>query len=328
MTNKLVVIINSLKVPKIEAILLYEMKFIVPNYGCLQNPWIGGYAPNPRSLCPLSSTEFVEPPTPRKKIRGYATGLGKEKTTASKEIIWKTNECSVMENIFQCLVWFNYFNLQYLWHNRGWQQTVYQGTWSSALLTKCHWSNQIKEDEMGWAFGTMGKRSTKVSGGKSWEKQTIKDQDVDGIMFKWVWRKSVGRAWSRVSCSGCRHMVGFCEHVNEPSGFIKCWPLTRNLIICTPHQISLEWSTQGGWDGLGMWHYGEEVHKSFRCEIMRETDHLEDQDVDGIMFKWVWRKSVGREWSRVSCSGCRHMVGFCEHVNEPSGSIKCGPFLD
>jgi len=38
MTNKLVVIINSLKVPKIKKILLYEMKFLVPNYSCLQNP--------------------------------------------------------------------------------------------------------------------------------------------------------------------------------------------------------------------------------------------------------------------------------------------------
>ena len=70
MTNKLVAIINSLKVPKIEKILLYEMKFIVPNYSSLQNPWIGGYAPTPRSLCPLSSTEFVEPPPTRKKCLG------------------------------------------------------------------------------------------------------------------------------------------------------------------------------------------------------------------------------------------------------------------
>ena len=60
MTNKLVVIINSLKVP---TILLYEMKFLVPNYSCLQNPWLGGLPPpDPRSLCPLSWTEFVEPP--------------------------------------------------------------------------------------------------------------------------------------------------------------------------------------------------------------------------------------------------------------------------
>jgi len=32
MTNKLAVIINSHKVPKIKKILLYEMKFLVPNY--------------------------------------------------------------------------------------------------------------------------------------------------------------------------------------------------------------------------------------------------------------------------------------------------------
>jgi len=38
MTNKLVVIINSFEVPKIKKILPYEMKFLVPNYSCLQNP--------------------------------------------------------------------------------------------------------------------------------------------------------------------------------------------------------------------------------------------------------------------------------------------------
>jgi len=45
MTNKLVVIINSLRVSKIKKLLLYEMKFLVPNYSCLQNPWLGGYCP-------------------------------------------------------------------------------------------------------------------------------------------------------------------------------------------------------------------------------------------------------------------------------------------
>ena len=48
------------------------MKFLVPNYSCLQNPWLGSYLPPyTRSVCPLSSTEFVEP-LPN-KIRGYAT---------------------------------------------------------------------------------------------------------------------------------------------------------------------------------------------------------------------------------------------------------------
>jgi len=45
MTNKLVVIINILRVPKIKKILLYEMKFLLSNYSCLQNPWLGGYRP-------------------------------------------------------------------------------------------------------------------------------------------------------------------------------------------------------------------------------------------------------------------------------------------
>jgi hypothetical protein len=65
---------NSPKVPKIKKILLYEMKFLVPNYSCLQNHWLGGYRPpDPRSLFPLSPTEFVEPPPAPNKIPGYAT---------------------------------------------------------------------------------------------------------------------------------------------------------------------------------------------------------------------------------------------------------------
>ena len=72
MTNKLVVI-NCNQLPKIKKILLYEIKFLVPNYSCLQNPWQGGYRPpDPRFLCPLFSTEFVE--RPPNKIPGYATG--------------------------------------------------------------------------------------------------------------------------------------------------------------------------------------------------------------------------------------------------------------
>ena len=49
MANKLVVII-----PKIKKMLLYEMKFIVPNYSCLQNPWLVGYRPQIPILSVLS----------------------------------------------------------------------------------------------------------------------------------------------------------------------------------------------------------------------------------------------------------------------------------
>ena len=48
------------------------MKSLVPNYGCLQNPWLRGYRPQ-ITFC-LSSTEFDEPP-PLNKFPGYATDL-------------------------------------------------------------------------------------------------------------------------------------------------------------------------------------------------------------------------------------------------------------
>ena len=89
MTNKLVVIINSLKLPKIKEILLYEMNFLVPNYSCLQNPWLGGYRPpNPHSLCPLSPTEFVEPPTEQNSWVRHWIWVKNRRSHASTLIIW------------------------------------------------------------------------------------------------------------------------------------------------------------------------------------------------------------------------------------------------
>ena len=71
MTNKLIVIINSLKVPKIKKLLLHEIKFLVPNYSCLQNPWLGGYRPQIPILfvlCP--QLNLLEPPLSRTKFLG------------------------------------------------------------------------------------------------------------------------------------------------------------------------------------------------------------------------------------------------------------------
>ena len=63
MANKSVVIINSLTVPKIKKSLLCEMKFLVPNYSCLQNPWLGGYRPqDPRSVVLCLQLNFLNPP--------------------------------------------------------------------------------------------------------------------------------------------------------------------------------------------------------------------------------------------------------------------------
>ena len=69
MINKLVVIVNSLKVPKIKKILPYRMKFLYQITVASRTPDWGATATRSRSLCPLSSTEFVDPP-PRTKFLG------------------------------------------------------------------------------------------------------------------------------------------------------------------------------------------------------------------------------------------------------------------
>jgi len=71
MINKLVVVINSLNVKKFKKILLYEMKFLLPNYICLQNTWLGATATrSPFSLSSVFNWICWIPPN---KIPGYAT---------------------------------------------------------------------------------------------------------------------------------------------------------------------------------------------------------------------------------------------------------------
>jgi hypothetical protein len=76
MTNKLVVIINSLKVLKIKKILLCEMKFLVPNYSCLQNPLLGACRPQIPFLSVVCPQLNLLNPTPN-KIPGYASDKGR-----------------------------------------------------------------------------------------------------------------------------------------------------------------------------------------------------------------------------------------------------------
>ena len=87
MTNKLVVIINSLKIPKIKNILLYEMKFLVPNYSCLQNPWLGGYHPQIpvlSVLCP--QLKLLKGPPPNKIPRCATSTLYTRTTKQAAQI--------------------------------------------------------------------------------------------------------------------------------------------------------------------------------------------------------------------------------------------------
>jgi len=74
MTNKLVVIVNGLKEPKIKKILLYEIsctKLQLP-----PKPLTRGLPPpDLHSLCPPSSTEFGGTPPPRTKFLGTPLGV-------------------------------------------------------------------------------------------------------------------------------------------------------------------------------------------------------------------------------------------------------------
>ena len=55
------------------------MKFLVPNYSCLQNPWLRSYRPRNiflSVLCP--ELNLLNPLPPPNKILGYVTGDYKE----------------------------------------------------------------------------------------------------------------------------------------------------------------------------------------------------------------------------------------------------------
>jgi len=60
-----------------------------------------------------------------------------------------------------------------------------------------------------------------------------------------------------------------------------------------------------------------------------ERDHLGDPGIDGrIILIWIFRKwDVGCGLDRAG-PGYGQVAGTCDCGNEPSGSIKCGEFLD
>ena len=61
---------------------------------------------------------------------------------------------------------------------------------------------------------------------------------------------------------------------------------------------------------------------------LREGDHLEDQGVDGrIILKWIFESlDGGMDW--INLAQDRDVAGSCKCGDEPSGSIKCGEFLE
>ena len=107
MINKLVVIINSLKVPKIKKKMLYEVKFLVPIYSCLQNPWLGGYCPQIlvfSVLCPQLNPLNSPPPEQNSWVRQCPRVCSMDANFHSIKlgVIWDGMETTTVRETLRC----------------------------------------------------------------------------------------------------------------------------------------------------------------------------------------------------------------------------------
>jgi hypothetical protein len=124
MTNKLVIIIYSLKVPKIKKILLYAMKFLVPNYSCLQNPWLGGYRPQIPVLFVLClQLNLLKPTEQNSWVRHWVAG----------------SSCSVVTSVNTCYrpPWSRHLahvQSKVTWHRRPHQDLKHSSLLSASIV--------------------------------------------------------------------------------------------------------------------------------------------------------------------------------------------------
>jgi hypothetical protein len=76
------------------------------------------------------------------------------------------------------------------------------------------------------------------------------------------------------------------------------------------------------------WGRGE-VYTGFWWGNLKERNHLGDPGVDRrIILRWIFRKWDVGVWTGSSRFRIGQVAGTGDCGNEPSGSIKCGEFLD
>ena len=72
------------------------------------------------------------------------------------------------------------------------------------------------------------------------------------------------------------------------------------------------------------------MYTEFWCGSLRGRDQLEYVGIDGrIILRWIFRKwdvgiQTGSSWLRIGTGG----GALVNSIKEPSGSLKCGGFLD
>jgi hypothetical protein len=71
------------------------------------------------------------------------------------------------------------------------------------------------------------------------------------------------------------------------------------------------------------------MHIGFWWEIQKERDHYKDQDVGGwTISEWMLETQDRMVWNGLIWLKIGTNRGYCQHGNEPSGSIKCWEILE
>jgi hypothetical protein len=66
----------------------------IPNYSCLQNPWLGGHCPQIPVLSALCPQLNLSNPSPN-KIPGYATDVNQWESSKITKTAWEASSCLV-----------------------------------------------------------------------------------------------------------------------------------------------------------------------------------------------------------------------------------------